>query len=221
MPDQKTTVNLDALIDQSRSQSVQSDTAKPESGGVFTVNWMAKAGAYLPAWWSPKRDKQLRKFWKKSDHLSGAIYAMESKMTAIPRRVVARDQSVKEHIEQAKYMTEVVEKGAQFGEGWEVFFGRFVEDLLTQDNGVFGEIIGDGPKSGPVIGAPISVAHLDSDRCTRTGNIDYPVVFRDTDGKKYKLHYSRVMFMSQMSSPIKEMYGVGFCAVSRAVNVVS
>jgi hypothetical protein len=213
------TVNVDALIEQSRKRSVQADQSSPESGGLYTVNWIAKAGAYLPAWWSAKRDYELRRFWKKGDHLSGAIYAMESKMTAIPRRVVPRDPSIKEHIEQAEYMTQVVELGAQFGAGWEVFFGMFVEDLLTQDNGAFAEIIGDGPKTGPITGPPLSVAHLDSHRCTRTGNIEFPVVYENIDGKKYKLHYSRVIMVSQMSSPIKEMHGVGFCAVSRAVNV--
>jgi hypothetical protein len=213
------TVNVDALIEQSRKRSIQSDQTSPESGGVLTVNWMARAGAYLPSWWSASRDQELRKFWKKGDHLSGAIYAMESKMTAIPRRVVPRDSSIKEHQEQADYMTAVIEQGAQFGDGWEKFFGMFVEDLLTQDNGAFAEIIGDGEKTGHIIGAPISVAHLDSHRCTRTGNIDFPVVYENIDGKKYKLHYSRVMMVSQMSSPIKEMNGVGFCAVSRAVNV--
>jgi hypothetical protein len=212
------TVNVGALIEQSRSQSVQVDK-KPEEGGLHLVNWMAKAGEYMPSWWSSNRDEHLRKFWKKSDHLSGAIYAMESKMTAIPTKVVARDPSIKEHVIQADYMTQVIIKGAQFGDGWDKFFGRFVEDLLTQDNGAFGEIIGAGPKTGPIMGAPLSIAHLDAHRCQRTGDIEFPVVYRNIDNKKYKLHYSRVMFTSQMSSPIKEMHGVGFCAVSRAINV--
>ncbi|GAH80573.1 unnamed protein product, partial [marine sediment metagenome] len=122
---QQPTVNVDALIEQSRSQSVQVDK-KPEDGGLHLVNWMAKAGEYMPAWWSSKRDKYLRDFWKKSDHLSGAIYAMESKMTAIPTKVVARDPSIKEHAEQAVFMTELILKGAQFGSGWDQFFGKFV-----------------------------------------------------------------------------------------------
>ncbi|NOQ49284.1 MAG: hypothetical protein GQ553_01265 [Nitrosomonadaceae bacterium] len=217
MADQQ--INLDALIEQSQDLSVQVTDGQPEAGGIFTVNWKTQAGAYMPAWWSAKRDKRLRKFWKKSDHLSGAIYAMESKMTAIPRKVIARDPSIEEHVQQAEFLTQVIEKGAQYGEGWEKFFGMFVEDLLTQDNGAFSEIIGAGDKSGPIIGAPLSLAHLDSHRCTRTGNIEYPVVFTDVDNTKYKLHYSRVLFLSQMSSPIKEMYGVGFCAVSRAINI--
>lgn len=212
-------INIEALVDQSLEASVQSDTENPKSGGIFTVNWMAKAGQYLPPWWSSKRDLHLRKFWKKGDHLSGAIYAMESKMTAIPRRVIARDPSIKEHVEQAIFMTQVVEKGAQFGDGWEKFFGMWVEDLLTQDNGAFAEVIGAGPKTGPIVGAPYSVAHLDSHRCQRTGSVEFPVIYQDTDDNRYKLHYSRVMLASQMTSPIKEMFGVGFCAVSRAVNV--
>lgn len=212
-------INLDALIEQSQDMSVQTTKIQPQSSGLFTVNWKTQAGMYMPAWWSQNRDKYLRKFWKKGDHLSGAIYAMESKMTAIPRKVLARDPSIEEHVIQAEFMTQVIEKGAQYGEGWEKFFGMFVEDLLTQDNGAFAEIIGPGDKLGPIVGAPLSLAHLDSHRCQRTGNVEYPVVFEDIDNEKYKLHYSRVLFMSQMSSPIKEMYGVGFCAVSRAINI--
>lgn len=213
------TVNVDALIEQSRRQSVQSDTKLNSGSGFHVVDYMVRAGEYIPSWWSTARDKELRRFWKKSDHLSGAIYAMESKMTAIPCKVVARDPSIHEHVQQADFMTEVVLRGAEFGRGWANFFAPFVEDMLTQDNGAFGEILGAGPKTGPIVGAPFSVAHLDSARCQRTGNIEYPVIYRDENNDSYKLHYSRVMFTSQMASPIREMYGVGFCAVSRAINV--
>jgi hypothetical protein len=45
------------------------------------------------------------------------------------------------------------------------------------------------------------------------------VVYLDTDGKRYKLHFTRVMYTAQMASPMAEMNGVGVCAVSRCVNV--
>jgi hypothetical protein len=209
------------IIEQSQRQTVQSQVSEPvpEAGGVFSVLTLARAGTYIAPWWSFTRDKDLRNFWKKSDHLSGAIYAVESKMTAIPRKVVARDPSIREHVRQAEILTEEIQASAQFGKGWEAFFGKFVEELLTQDNGAFAEVIGEGPKDGPIIGAPISVAHLDSTRCQRTNNAEFPVVYEDTDGKHYKLHWTRVIHTSQMTSPKIEMNGVGFCAVSRAINV--
>src|SRR3990170_1014330 len=211
---------LPAILDEARSLTIQSDTRKPvNESGPLLVNWIAQAGLYIPSWWSPYRDTELRKFWKRSDHLSGAIYAMTSKMTAIPRRVVARDQSIREYVRQAEELTDQIQGSAQFGEGWEAFFSKFVEDMLVSDNGSFAEIIGLGPITGPILGRPLSIAHMDSSRCTRTGNSEYPVLYRDIDNRSYKLHYSRVMFASQMPSPIADMHGVGFSAVSRCINV--
>jgi hypothetical protein len=214
--------NVDAVITQSRTESIQERGNRQEvytGSNVQLVNWLARSNEYIAPWWSSFRDRQLREFWKTSDHLSGSVYTMTSKMTAIPNRVIARDTSVKRHVEQAEATTAVLNGTAEFGDGWVAFYSKFVEDLLTQDNGAFAEIIGAGEPSGPIISQPISVAHLDSWRCQRTGNSVYPVIYMDTDGKRYKLHYTRVMYTSQMTSPIAEMFGVGVCAVSRCVNI--
>jgi hypothetical protein len=174
---------------------------------------------YIAPWWSKVRDQDLRQFWMSGDHISGAVYTMQSKMEAIPRKVVARDPTVKEHVVQAEEMTEWIQQTAQFGEGWEAFFGKCVQDLTTQDNGFMAEIIGPGRKDGPLTGRPLSIAHLDSGQCVRTGNAQWPIVYEDLSGKFYKLHWTRIMFGSQMTSPRADMHGVGFCAVSRAIQV--
>lgn len=204
-------------VEQAEDATIQARVSAMSSG-IWLVQWMAQAGYNVPPWWSVHRDTSLREFWKKSDHLSGAIYTMTSKMTAIPNKVVARDQSVRKYVKAAEEAT-IRLRAAEFGESWVVFYSKWVEDLLTQDNGAFAEIIGPGDPDGPIIGAPVGLAHLDSWRCQRTGNTTYPVIYTDTDGKRYKLHRSRVMYASQMPSPIAEMYGVGFSAVSRCLNV--
>ena len=56
-------------------------------------------------------------------------------------------------------------------------------------------------------------------RDRRTGDPEFPVIYQDISGRRYRMHYTRVMHASQMTSPIAEMYGVGFCAVSRCINV--
>jgi hypothetical protein len=94
-----------------------------------------------------------------------------------------------------------------------------VEDNVVTDNGAFAEIIGPGDPAGPLAGQPVSVAHLDSQRCTRTGNAEYPVIYEDMDGQRYKLHYTRVLYAAQMPSPIAEMYAIGYSPVSRCINV--
>lgn len=217
-----TPTDINALIEQSQSQTIQERADRRDvlgSRNVWGVQWLATANDIIAPWWSTYRDKQLREFWKKPDHLSGAIYTMSSKMSAISHKVVAKDTSIKAHVEQAENMTIILSDTPEFGDGWVAFFQKWVEDLTTQDNGAFGEIIGFGRTDGPIIGMPLTVAHLDSYRCTRTGNSEFPVVYQDTDGKLYKLHYSRVMISSQMSSPQAEMFGVGFCGVSRCLNV--
>lgn len=204
-------------VEQAEDATIQARVSAMSSG-IWLVQWMAQAGYNVPPWWSVHRDTSLREFWKKSDHLSGAIYTMTSKMTAIPNKVIARDQSVRKYVKAAEEAT-IRLRAAEFGESWVVFYSKWVEDLLTQDNGAFAEIIGPGDPDGPIIGAPVGLAHLDSWRCQRTGNSTYPIIYTDTDGKRYKLHRSRVMYASQMPSPIAEMYGVGFSAVSRCLNV--
>ena len=178
-----------------------------------------QTGLYIPPWWSPMRDKELRKFWKRSDHLAGAVYTMEARMCAITKKVVPIDPSNRLHLMQAELMSEVLDTTPEYGEGWTAFYTKFVEELLTQDNGVFVEVIGDGPKDGPIMGMPQSVAILDSGRCQRTGNVKYPVVFYDEHGEAHKMHRSRVLYTSQMPSPDYTMFGVGFCACSRVINV--
>jgi hypothetical protein len=213
--------DFSSTIDRARDLTIQSEARGEgtQMGGLSVVFWMARAGALVSPWWSPKRDMELRQFWKRSDHLSGAIYTMQSKMTAIPFKIVARDQSNKRHMLQAESLTEEIKASAEWGEGWTTFYGEWIEDLLTQDNGAFAEIIGTGNVTGPLTGPPVTIAHLDSFRCQRTGNPEFPVLYQDIDGKQYKLHYTRVLYASQMKSPIAEMYGVGFSAVSRCINV--
>jgi hypothetical protein len=212
---------VNSTIENAVSQTIQQEVRQDPilQGGVSFVRYIVQAGQYISPWWSAQRDVDLRKFWKKPDYLSGAVYTMQARMSAIPNRVVARDQSNRQSVKEAEQMTELIHSASEFGEGWGAFFSKWVEDLVTQDNGAFAEVIGMGRKDGPLLGRPISIAHLDSGRCTRTGNAEFPVLYTDRDGKIYKLHYTRVLFTSQMNSPIKEMNGVGLCAVSRCINV--
>lgn len=55
--------------------------------------------------------------------------------------------------------------------------------------------------------------------CTRTGHPLYPVIFMGDDSRWYKLFWTRVIYMSQMTSPRKEMNGVGLSGVSRCIEV--
>jgi len=64
---------------------------------------------------------------------------------------------------------------------------------------------------------PVSLAHLDSAKVTRTGDPDTPVIYTDRNGGEHELKSWQVMSMTDMPSPIEEMHGVGFCFVSRVL----
>ena len=202
-------------------QSLANTVSRPVSntmGGYQMVRYLARSGLLMSPWWSPACDVQLMNFWKQVDYVSGAIYTLESKMSAIPVRVLARDQSIKEHVKEANAETERLLVGAEWGNGWSTFYEKFVECLACQDNGGFAEIIGAGRPDGPIIGRPVTVRLLDPACCQRTGDPTYPVIYQENGGKLFKLHFTRVMFKAQMESPVAQMFGVGFSAVSRMIN---
>ena len=205
---------IQPLIDASIQTRVKDDV----DSGIGLVMWLASANELIPPWWSQRRDVELRKFWKQVDYLSGAIYTIESRMTTIPFKVVPKDNSIEMHVKQAAKFEDLLRDATEFGAGWNIFFGKWIEDLMTQDNGAFAEIIGPGPADGPIMGTPLSIANIDSARCTRTSNPEFPVIYTDRRGGKFKLHHTRVAFASLMASPIEDMNSVGFCSVSRCIN---
>lgn len=64
---------------------------------------------------------------------------------------------------------------------------------------------------------PIGLAHLDSARCTRTGNPDTPVIYRDSRGRQHEMTAWQVITLADMPSAIEDMHGVGFSMVSRVL----
>lgn len=202
-----------------RKQSVQARARDEEAFGISLLLWLGASGDIISPWWSKQRDRDLRKFWRMVDYISGTIYTMESRLKTMPFNVVPRDLSVKAHMKQADDFTRILMEQSEFGRGWDEFYSPWVEDLVTQDNGAFAEVIGAGKPDGPIKGMAGGLAHLDSWRCQRTSSMEFPVIYNDTDGKRYKMHYTRVVFTSQMPSPAVEMYRVGMCAVSRCINV--
>jgi len=187
--------------------------------GIPILPLMAGASSIAPPWWSFERDMFLRNFWKKSSHLSMMVYTAQNMLVNTPMTVVAKDPSIVSHADQAELLTYLLMNVSEFGESLLIAKTRFVEDYLTQDNGGFMEVIGPGDPAGPIEGLPHAVRHLDSRFCWRTGNPTYPVVYHDynDNGKGYKLHRTRVVYMSQMTSSDSTRNGVGFSAVSRSL----
>lgn len=182
--------------------------------------WTVSGNEFVPPYWSRGRDIKLREFWHQrgAGHLASAMYSAQSKLSSIPFSVVARDSSIASHVEEAVSTQFRLKNFSEFAQGLDVTMARFYEDLLSTDNGGFIEVIGAGKPDGPIEGQPFCLRHLDSARCTRTGDPIFPVRYRGDDGNERKLHFTRVIFVSQMPSPRRELNGVGYCAVSRALD---
>lgn len=205
-------------------QSALDNTAieVPElEGGIGVIGWLARAGEMAPPWWSPSRDMFLSNYWKGANHLGIALYNAQSKLAGIPFIIEARDHSNPAHVQRAEELTLMLSL-SEFGAGIAVALERFYEDVLVMDNGGFLEIIADEPdgtpKDGPLRGPAFSVRHLDSLYCTRTNNPTYPVIV-DDNGRRYKLHWTRVISYAQMHSARHVMNMVGYSPLSRCIDI--
>lgn len=168
----------------------------------------------VPAYWSRGRDRFLRSLVANNDALKIAIKTFVSKACTIPPRVMAVDNTIARHITLAQAMQSNLLYNSGLRKGYNHAIQKYLYDYLTQDNGAFMLVLGEGNLSGPIVGRALGLYHLDSQRCTRTNNAEYPVVFADTDGKRYKLHYTRIIEQASLPSPDVELNGVGMCAVS-------
>ena len=151
-------------LEKVKDQSIQA-RARGEGATLSLLLWAVRGAELISPWWSKQRDADLRRFWKSVDHLAGAVYTIQSRLITIPFQVLPRDKTVKAHVRQAEEFTDMLINQSEFGEGWGTFYSKFVEDLVTQDGGSMGEIIGEGRPDGPIIGMPNGIAHLDSWRC--------------------------------------------------------
>ena len=200
-------------------------TAKVSSDGGLSPNiiqalsYVITTSSLIPPWWSKARDQQLHRVTKQSGHLSGLFYLATTKLSNIPLVFRAKDPTIISHVEEAERFTQQMYYVSEFGEGLRTSMKKFIYDYLVYDNGAFIEIIGAGDPAGPIEGRPLAVRHLDSQRCMRTGDPIYPIRYEGEDGKWYKFHFTRVIFMSQQPSGLARMNGVGFSAASRCFEI--
>lgn len=189
------------------------------NGLVFTWN-IASAADSITQWGRNVmlRDRQLRDFWPTETFLAGAV-------ASVSFRNATLDWEIRGSERVAQAVTDMLQSaiaGDTFG--WVQFMEKFSQDLYTTDNGAFIELIRDPSmdaasvfrdERAPVIG----IAHLDSNRCIRTGNPETPVLYTDRDGNQHKMKWYQVIAFSDYPSAIETMNGVGHCCVSRALRV--
>lgn len=94
---------------------------------------------------------------------------------------------------------------------------KLVQDFLLTRNGCFLEV--ERESRNPA-SRPRALYHLDSLRCRRTGNLDYPVVYWDLSGHWHALRASDVICFADMPSPRANLYGIGRPAAERAFKTI-
>ena len=196
---------------------------KVTTGGPdVLVNWwslFAAQGNEIAPWWSPTRDTQLRDLVRKSDQLSGAMGKVSSYVAGTPIKIVPIDTRRERFIRKAQELTDRLNTYSGMLRGFSPSFNSFLYDYYNCDNGGHALVLGSGPADGQIQEA-WGIDPLDSLRCTRTGNIEFPIVYQHKDGKKYKLHHSRVISMERLPSTDAAMHHMGFSSVSSCYETV-
>ncbi len=184
----------------------------------------------VPAWWTPGRDKFLWETVFSNDVMSSAIFSTCARLVSTPVFIRPRDTENTKHRRISMWSEMLLQYY------WTEVGFQFAMDWQTQDNGAFMEIMGAGSPDGPleptqipgtndfIFGTGLRI--LDSQMCTRTGDPEYPVVYKHKEKnakgeqvvKWYKFHNTRIIFSSQMPSTKGDMYGVGFSGASRCIH---
>lgn len=199
--------------------SIQLRATEPPPYTGVDLLLMSQVGQLAPPWWSPQRDAYLSREWMRCPMFAGAVFNIGAKLATVPPIVEPRDPTVaRDRALAEQYLVRLYE-GSEFGRGFIEFMERWLRDRWTSDNGAFAEVLGDGRKDGPIQGPALGIANLDSSRCIRTGYPEYPVVYLRADGRRYKLHRTRVIYGSQQPSTRDEMHGVGLCWFSRSLDI--
>lgn len=151
---------------------VTQDGPEPSIMRHSILNWMGAAKDLVPPYWSRSRDVFLRKFYTESDPVKITTGTFIHKVSTIPVSVIPRDRSVSRHVRQARVLNENLLENSGVFAGLRSELEKMIADYLTQDNGCFAIIMGDGRPDGPIIGPALGIFHLDAEFCYRTGMVE-------------------------------------------------
>lgn len=162
----------------------------------------------LPPHGDPTRDIVLAEFWKDEPILAGAVYSMSAKMTSLSWTVIGRKVLAN------SYAKLFARSASMDGYDWGGFISASSQDFYTTDRGNFWET----PRYGNrVYGRLADLGHIDSLQCAMTGNSQQPVFYlSDVTGQQRYFRPGEYIHFSSLPSPRESLFGVGYCASSRA-----
>lgn len=181
----------------------------PDGEGVFLGDYVlmfASLGDEIPAWGTAprERDRKLREFFTQEPILHSAVFNTIARYVAFGWDLKGPERMVN--------MTERMLHGLEWGKGWQPWCTKFLLDAFTQDNGAFSEVVRtDDSPDAPVV----TLKHLDSNKCIRTGRALEPVIYYDRDGVGHTLKWYQIIEYTEFPSAIEEARGMQYCAVSR------
>jgi hypothetical protein len=217
----------------------------PSSGALLQLimPYLMNSPSYtdLPPYWSQRRDYVLSGSIEKESMWAAAVAKTATKFAAHGYTISDTQDSSRKVAASQELL-----KRADGGQGWTVFAQKVIQDLLLTDNGVFIRVRRQnertekirvkaqtiaGGELGTFDEAAVTIApsgakivglyHLDSLRCTRTGNLAYPLRYMAVDGSWQILRWDQVLMYADQPSPRAELFGVGKCAASRAYKTVA
>jgi hypothetical protein len=202
------------------AQNGTNPEVQPASSAIESaiLSWLMPSRHAISPHWSRVRDQELRALWKTVDPFKVAVNTFVSKAVTIPIRIHPRDKSVIRHSRQAAEFQQRLLYYSGLMRGWKKEFRKYAIDWCTQDNGAFMLVLGKGVATQPIIGAPYGVLHLDAKNCQRTGDPTYPVIYTHSDGKRYRLHYTRLIYSSNLPDPDADLFDVGHCPITVALD---
>jgi len=208
---------------------------------------VAVAADEAPAWWSRQRDTYLDKFWPTEPYLAGAVFSVAARNAAFryelegPRTQVEWAQQLLAQADLGNGWQSFITKLSldlltqDNGAFIEVIRPAKVKvkrrwHVALKKRNTRGELAWYAVKDNePVplrgrykivdspLDLPIGLAHLDSQRCSRTGDLEYPVVYKDLKGGQHKLSWWQVITLEELPSAREDMKGIQRCAVSRVL----
>jgi hypothetical protein len=154
-----------------------------------------------------QRDAWLRSVWRLEPRLAGVVNAVVLVDSNRGWTLTGGRNQVR------RYTTMLHE--ADGGGGWRSFARKASLSYWTTDMGAIVEFGRDG------VGGPLrAVYHVDSARCRLTGDYDYPLAYVPPMGGAQDWAAGDFFRASSMPSDDETFHGLGFCAVSRSVELL-
>lgn len=185
-----------------------------DSVGPGPMIWDIYRGPILPPRGMKERDRILRIFDRHDYNglWQGAASGVTKKLANISWKINGPPARVQYYQDILGY--------AHFGHGFEYLQKLIIRDFLSQSYGAIYEIAGPGEPNAPLLEAPTGLNHLDSGRCYVTGNPVYPILYYSLwDGRLHRMHASRIYMLVDDPIPDERYFGIGTCALERAIAV--